>query len=163
MRGQDKNSILETKINDLLKDKSLICVEVSIRTTGGQKNIEVFLAQRDNKGVLQSPTLDTLEEMTDILELFFEAELGNSNFDIILSSPGSNRKLKDKEDFKLFVGRDCKITYVDDDLKSYVVLGNIISCSEDSVLIDCSEINSKNCVETNLSIEFSKIKKASLA
>ena len=71
MLEQDKNFLLREKITKLLDAKDLVCVELSIKNIKGSKTIEVFLAKRDADGILQSPSLDELEEVTDVLELFF--------------------------------------------------------------------------------------------
>lgn len=158
----DKHEALRQKLNKLLEAKKLVCIEISLQNLQRSESAELFVAKRDDKGILQSPSLDELEEVTDVVDLFLQKELERQDLSIALSSPGLERKLKSREDFIYFVGRKIKITFESEDGKIKTAQAIISSSDEKKVELNLYFLNDKEIDNMREVLPYDRIKKASL-
>ena len=138
----DQNNITST-INKYLLEENLELYDINIVNFPNISKIEVF--------VYSSFSLDykTIERLNfQIQRLLEEFNIQKGTYDLIVSSPGIERKLKTKRHFELSIGELVKIKLIDPILEQhahsktehYLLEGYINSVDDNYIIFDSSNI-----------------------
>ena len=157
----DQNNITST-INKYLLEENLELYDINIVNFPNISKIEVF--------VYSSFSLDykTIERLNfQIQRLLEEFNIQKGTYDLIVSSPGIERKLKTKRHFELSVDELVKIKLIEpitvqhahSKTEHYLLEGYINSVGDNHITISSTSINP---FEQNFNIEISNIKNAKI-
>jgi ribosome maturation factor RimP len=109
-------------------------VEVAVVVSHGRRTLRVFIHRRD--GV----TLDGCAKISKAIgPLIDDEDLFRGRYYLEVSSPGAERKLRTKEDFRIFIGSKASVRVRSADGRERDVRGTIESFSGDIVTLHVEE------------------------
>ena len=146
---------IKQQIDSYLKDENLELYDLNIVNFPNISKIEVFIYAVDNLN------LDIATRLNKQLNrLVVDLGIENGSFDMIVSSPGIERKLKSFRHFQLSLGELIKVKLFDPINDIYTFEGVLISVEEKNVILktDISEIEINISNIKNAKIEFKQFK-----
>ena len=160
MKGSEKlkediiNKVREL-VKPILEDKGLKLVDIEF-ITEGKATLKVFIYNPEGTSIddceYVSLRLGALLDIEDLIPYSYNLEI---------SSPGLDRKLKNKEEYEIFKGRDIKIVVKEPIDKKHVLRGELKGLEEDSILIK-EKPEGKNKGERELKIPLENVATAKL-
>ncbi len=148
---------IKQQINSYLKDENLELYDLNIVNFPNISKIEVFIYSVDDVNIDITTRLN--KQLNRLLEdLGFE----KGSFDMIVSSPGIERKLKSFRHFELSVGELIKVKLFNPISNVYTFEGDLISVDEQNIVLktDMTEIKINISNIKNAKIEFKKFKES---
>ncbi len=148
---------IKQQIDSYLKDENLELYDLNIVNFPNISKIEVFIYSVDDVNIDITTRLN--KQLNRLLEdLGFE----KGSFDMIVSSPGIERKLKSFRHFELSVGELIKVKLFNPISNVYTFEGDLISVDEQNIVLktDMTEIKINISNIKNAKIEFKKFKES---
>jgi ribosome maturation factor RimP len=140
---------IQQQIDSYLKDENLELYDLNIVNFPNISKIEVFIYSVEDVNIDITTRLN--KQLNRLVEdLGFE----KGSFDMIVSSPGIERKLKSFRHFELSIGELIKVKLVDPINDIYTFEGDLVSVGEENIVLK-TEI-------TEIEISFSNIKNAKI-
>ncbi len=140
---------IQQQIDSYLKDENLELYDLNIVNFPNISKIEVFIYSVEDVNIDITTRLN--KQLNRLVEdLGFE----KGSFDMIVSSPGIERKLKSFRHFELSIGELIKVKLIDPINDVYTFEGNLVSVGEENIVLK-TEI-------TEIEISFSNIKNAKI-
>ena len=146
---------IKQQIDSYLKDENLELYDLNIVNFPNISKIEVFIYSVDDVNIDITTRLN--KQLNRLLEdLGFE----KGSFDMIVSSPGIERKLKSFRHFELSVGELIKVKLFNPISNVYTFEGDLISVDEQNIVLktDMTEIKINISNIKNAKIEFKQFK-----
>ena len=146
---------IKQQIDSYLKDENLELYDLNIVNFPNISKIEVFIYSVDDVNIDITTRLN--KQLNRLLEdLGFE----KGSFDMIVSSPGIERKLKSFRHFELSVGELIKVKLFNPINNVYTFEGDLISIDEKNIVLkaDMTEIKINISNIKNAKIEFKQFK-----
>ena len=146
---------IQQQIDSYLRDENLELYDLNIVNFPNISKIEVFIYAVDNLN------LDIATRLNKQLNrLVVDLGIENGSFDMIVSSPGIERKLKSFRHFQLSLGELIKVKLFDPINDIYTFEGVLISVEEENIVLktDISEIEINISNIKNAKIEFKQFK-----
>ena len=146
---------IKQQIDSYLKDENLELYDLNIVNFPNNKKIEVFIYSVDDVNIDITTRLN--KQLNRLIEdLGFE----KGSFDMIVSSPGIERKLKSFRHFELSVGELIKVKLFNPINNVYTFEGDLISIDEKNIVLkaDMTEIKINISNIKNAKIEFKQFK-----
>ncbi len=146
---------IKQQIDSYLKDENLELYDLNIVNFPNISKIEVFIYSVDNVNIDITTRLN--KQLNRLIEdLGFE----KGSFDMIVSSPGIERKLKSFRHFELSVGELIKVKLLNPINNVYTFEGDLISIDEKNIVLktDMTEIKINISNIKNAKIEFKQFK-----
>ena len=146
---------IKQQIDSYLKDENLELYDLNIVNFPNISKIEVFIYSVDDVNIDITTRLN--KQLNRLIEdLGFE----KGSFDMIVSSPGIERKLKSFRHFELSVGELIKVKLFNPISNVYTFEGNLMSVDEQNIVLktDMTEIKINISNIKNAKIEFKKFK-----
>ncbi len=146
---------IQQQIDSYLRDENLELYDLNIVNFPNISKIEVFIYSADNVNLDITTRLNKQLNRL-VVDLGFE----NGSFDMIVSSPGIERKLKSFRHFQLSLGELIKVKLFNPINNIYTFEGDLISVEEENIVLktDTSEIEINISNIKNAKIEFKKFK-----
>ena len=146
---------IKQQIDSYLKDENLELYDLNIVNFPNISKIEVFIYSADNVNLDITTRLNKQLNRL-VVDLGFE----NGSFDMIVSSPGIERKLKSFRHFQLSLGELIKVKLFNPINNIYTFEGDLISVEEENIVLktDTSEIEINISNIKNAKIEFKQFK-----
>ena len=146
---------IQQQIDSYLKDENLELYDLNIVNFPNISKIEVFIYSADNVNLDITTRLNKQLNRL-VVDLGFE----NGSFDMIVSSPGIERKLKSFRHFQLSLGELIKVKLFNPINNIYTFEGDLISVEEENIVLktDISEIEINISNIKNAKIEFKQFK-----
>ena len=140
---------IHQQIDSYLKDENLELYDLNIVNFPNISKIEVFIYS------VEDVNIDITTRLNRQLNRLIE-ELGfeKGSFDMIVSSPGIERKLKSFRHFELSIGELIKVKLINPINDVYTFEGDLVSVGEENIVLK-TEI-------TEIEISFSNIKNAKI-
>ena len=139
---------IKQQIDSYLKDENLELYDLNIVNFPNISKIEVFIYSVDDVNIDITTRLN--KQLNRLIEdLGFE----KGSFDMIVSSPGIERKLKSFRHFELSVGELIKVKLFNPINNVYTFEGDLISIDEKNIVLKADMSNIKNA-----KIEFKQFK-----
>ena len=148
-------SEIKKQIDSYLKDENLELYDLNIVNFPNISKIEVFIYSVDDVNIDITTRLN--KQLNRLIEdLGFE----KGSFDMIVSSPGIERKLKSFRHFELSVGELIKVKLFNPINNVYTFEGDLISIDEKNIVLkaDMTEIKINISNIKNAKIEFKQFK-----
>ncbi len=140
---------IQQQIDSYLKDENLELYDLNIVNFPNISKIEVFIYSVEDVNIDITTRLN--RQLNRLVEdLGFE----KGSFDMIVSSPGIERKLKSFRHFELSIGELIKVKLIDPINDVYTFEGDLVSVGEENIVLK-TEI-------TEIEISFSNIKNAKI-
>ena len=146
---------IQQQIDSYLKDENLELYDINIVNFPNITKVEVFIYSVEDVNIEITTRLN--KQLNRLVEdLGFE----KGSFDMIVSSPGIERKLKSFRHFELSVGELIRVKLFNPINDIYTFEGNLISVSGENIILktDISEIKINISNIKNAKIEFKKFK-----
>ena len=146
---------IKQQIDSYLKDENLELYDLNIVNFPNISKIEVFIYSVDDVNIDITTRLN--KQLNRLIEdLGFE----KGSFDMIVSSPGIERKLKSFRHFELSVGELIKVKLFNPINNVYTFEGDLISIDEQNIVLktDMTEIKINISNIKNAKIEFKQFK-----
>ena len=146
---------IKQQIDSYLKDENLELYDLNIVNFPNISKIEVFIYSVDDVNIDITTRLN--KQLNRLIEdLGFE----KGSFDMIVSSPGIERKLKSFRHFELSVGELIKVKLFNPISNVYTFEGDLISIDEQNIVLktDMTEIKINISNIKNAKIEFKQFK-----
>ena len=146
---------IKQHIDSYLKDENLELYDLNIVNFPNISKIEVFIYSVDDVNIDITTRLN--KQLNRLIEdLGFE----KGSFDMIVSSPGIERKLKSFRHFELSVGELIKVKLLNPINNVYTFEGDLISIDEKNIVLktDITEIKINISNIKNAKIEFKQFK-----
>jgi len=146
---------IKQQIDSYLKDENLELYDLNIVNFPNISKIEVFIYSVDDVNIDITTRLN--KQLNRLIEdLGFE----KGSFDMIVSSPGIERKLKSFRHFELSVGELIKVKLFNPISNVYTFEGDLISVDEQNIVLktDMTEIKINISNIKNAKIEFKQFK-----
>ena len=146
---------IKQQIDSYLKDENLELYDINIVNFPNISKIEVFIYSVDDVNIDITTRLN--KQLNRLIEdLGFE----KGSFDMIVSSPGIERKLKSFRHFELSVGELIKVKLFNPISNVYTFEGDLISVDEQNIVLktDMTEIKINISNIKNAKIEFKQFK-----
>ena len=146
---------IKQQIDSYLKDENLELYDLNIVNFPNISKIEVFIYSVDDINIDITTRLN--KQLNRLIEdLGFE----KGSFDMIVSSPGIERKLKSFRHFELSVGELIKVKLFNPISNVYTFEGDLISVDEQNIVLktDMTEIKINISNIKNAKIEFKQFK-----
>ena len=146
---------IKQQIDSYLKDENLELYDLNIVNFPNISKIEVFIYSVDDVNIDITTRLN--KQLNRLIEdLGFE----KGSFDMIVSSPGIERKLKSFRHFELSVGELIKVKLFNPISNVYTFEGDLISVDEQNIVLktDITEIKINIANIKNAKIEFKQFK-----
>ena len=146
---------IQQQIDSYLRDENLELYDLNIVNFPNISKIEVFIYSADNVN------LDITTRLNKQLNrLVVDLGFDNGSFDMIVSSPGIERKLKSFRHFQLSLGELIKVKLFNPINNIYTFEGDLISVEEENIVLktDTSEIEINISNIKNAKIEFKQFK-----
>ena len=146
---------IQQQIDSYLKDENLELYDINIVNFPNITKVEVFIYSVEDVNIETTTRLN--KQLNRLVEdLGFE----KGSFDMIVSSPGIERKLKSFRHFELSVGELIRVKLFNPINDIYTFEGNLISVSGENIILktDISEIKINISNIKNAKIEFKKFK-----
>ncbi len=146
---------IKQQIDSYLKDENLELYELNIVNFPNISKIEVFIYSVDDVNIDITTRLN--KQLNRLIEdLGFE----KGSFEMIVSSPGIERKLKSFRHFQLSVGELIKVKLFNPISNVYSFEGDLISVDEQNIVLktDITEIKINIANIKNAKIEFKQFK-----
>ena len=146
---------IKQQIDSYLKDENLELYDLNIVNFPNISKIEVFIYSVDDVNIDITTRLN--KQLNRLIEdLGFE----KGSFDMIVSSPGVERKLKSFRHFELSVGELIKVKLLNPINNVYTFEGDLISIDEKNIVLktDMTEIKINISNIKNAKIEFKQFK-----
>ena len=146
---------IQQQIDSYLKDENLELYDLNIVNFPNISKIEVFIYSVDDVNIDITTRLN--KQLNRLIEdLGFE----KGSFDMIVSSPGIERKLKSFRHFELSVGELIKVKLFNPINNVYTFEGDLISIDEKNIVLkaDMTEIKINISNIKNAKIEFKQFK-----
>ena len=146
---------IQQQIDSYLRDENLELYDLNIVNFPNISKIEVFIYSADNVNLDITTRLNKQLNRL-VVDLGFE----NGSFDMIVSSPGIERKLKSFRHFQLSLGELIKVKLFNPINNMYTFEGDLISVEEENIVLktDTSEIEINISNIKNAKIEFKQFK-----
>ncbi len=152
-----KNEILP-KVTKLLKEMGYELVDLEIRK-GKSINLEIEIYSK-NKNI----SLKDCEKVSNIISRMLDVEDPIPvSYNLVVSSPGVNRKLKNLKEYEIFSGRDVEVkisNFENYNLKSELSIAKLIGIDKDIVKFDIDGkevwIDISDIIYTKLHFDVSK-------
>jgi len=146
---------IQQQIDSYLRDENLELYDLNIVNFPNISKIEVFIYSADNVNLDITTRLNKQLNRL-VVDLGFE----NGSFDMIVSSPGIERKLKSFRHFQLSLGELIKVKLFNPINNIYTFEGDLISVEEENIVLktDISEIEINISNIKNAKIEFKQFK-----
>ena len=146
---------IQQQIDSYLRDENLELYDLNIVNFPNISKIEVFIYSADNVNLDITTRLNKQLNRL-VVDLGFE----NGSFDMIVSSPGIERKLKSLRHFQLSLGELIKVKLFNPINNIYTFEGDLISVEEENIVLktDISEIEINISNIKNAKIEFKQFK-----
>ena len=146
---------IQQQIDSYLKDENLELYDLNIVNFPNVSKIEVFIYSVEDVNIDITTRLN--KQLNRLVEdLGFE----KGSFDMIVSSPGIERKLKSLRHFELSIGESIKVKLFDPINDIYTFEGDLVSVVEENIVLKTEiaeiEINFSNI--KNAKIEFKQFK-----
>ena len=140
---------IQQQIDSYLKDENLELYDLNIVNFPNISKIEVFIYSVEDVNIDITTRLN--RQLNRLVEdLGFE----KGSFDMIVSSPGIERKLKSFRHFELSIGELIKVKLINPINDAYTFEGDLVSVGEENIVLK-TEI-------TEIEISFSNIKNAKI-
>ena len=146
---------IKQQIDSYLKDENLELYDLNIVNFPNISKIEVFIYSVDDVNIDITTRLN--KQLNRLIEdLGFE----KGSFDMIVSSPGIERKLKSFRHFELSVGELIKVKLFNPISNVYTFEGDLMSVDEQNIVLktDMTEIKINISNIKNAKIEFKQFK-----
>ena len=146
---------IQQQIDSYLKDENLELYDLNIVNFPNISKIEVFIYSVEDVNIEITTRLN--KQLNRLIEdLGFE----KGSFDMIVSSPGIERKLKSLRHFELSVGEVIRVKLFKPINDIYTFEGNLIAVNEENIILktDTSELEINNSNIKNAKIEFKQFK-----
>ena len=146
---------IKQQIDSYLKYENLELYDINIVNFPNISKIEVFIYSVDDVNIDITTRLN--KQLNRLIEdLGFE----KGSFDMIVSSPGIERKLKSFRHFELSVGELIKVKLLNPINNVYTFEGDLISIDENNIVLktDMTEIKINISNIKNAKIEFKQFK-----
>ena len=150
----EEKSELFTEIETLVRSLSLSLVEVTKSERKGGVDMTVILYDRE-----KDITIDELENAYNIIYPRYSVLLGERDLNLVVSSPGLGRNIRDCSEFSVFTGK--RVRLYSTHYSSYVS-GVIESCDGKSVTLSNYLIEDRKESGERTVIEYGTIAKAKL-
>ena len=146
---------IQQQIHSYLKDENLELYDLNIVNFPNISKIEVFIYSDEDVNIEITTRLN--KQLNRLIEdLGFE----KGSFDMIVSSPGIERKLKSLRHFELSVGEVIRVKLFKPINDIYTFEGNLIAVNEENIILktDTSELEINSSNIKNAKIEFKQFK-----
>ena len=146
---------IKQQIDSYLKDENLELYDLNIVNFPNISKIEVFIYSVDDVNIDITTRLN--KQLNRLIEdLGFE----KGSFDMIVSSPGIERKLKSFRHFELSVGELIKVKLFNPISNVYTFEGDLISVDEQNIVLKTDMTETKINISNikNAKIEFKQFK-----
>ena len=146
---------IQQQIDSYLKDENLELYDINIVNFPNITKVEVFIYSVEDVNIEITTRLN--KQLNRLVEdLGFE----KGSFDMIVSSPGIERKLKSFRHFELSVGELIKVKLFNPINNVYTFEGDLISIDEKNIVLkaDMTEIKINISNIKNAKIEFKQFK-----
>jgi len=146
---------IQQQIDSYLKDENLELYDLNIVNFPNISKIEVFIYSVEDVNIEITTRLN--KQLNRLIEdLGFE----KGSFDMIVSSPGIERKLKSLRHFELSVGEVIRVKLFKPINDIYTFEGNLIAVNEENIILktDTSELEINSSNIKNAKIEFKQFK-----
>ena len=146
---------IQQQIASYLKDENLELYDLNIVNFPNISKIEVFIYSVEDVNIEITTRLN--KQLNRLIEdLGFE----KGSFDMIVSSPGIERKLKSLRHFELSVGEVIRVKLFKPINDIYTFEGNLIAVNEENIILktDTSELEINSSNIKNAKIEFKQFK-----
>ena len=146
---------IKQQIDSYLKDENLELYDLNIVNFPNISKIEVFIYSVDDVNIDITTRLN--KQLNRLIEdLGFE----KGSFDMIVSSPGIERKLKSFRHFELSVGELIKVKLLNPINNVYTFEGDLISVDEQNIVLKTDMTETKINISNikNAKIEFKQFK-----
>ena len=146
---------IQQQIDSYLKDENLELYDLNIVNFPNISKIEVFIYSDEDVNIEITTRLN--KQLNRLIEdLGFE----KGSFDMIVSSPGIERKLKSLRHFELSVGEVIRVKLFNPINDIYTFEGNLIAVNEENIILktDTSELEIYSSNIKNAKIEFKQFK-----
>jgi len=146
---------IQQQIDSYLRDENLELYDLNIVNFPNISKIEVFIYSVEDVNIEITTRLN--KQLNRLIEdLGFE----KGSFDMIVSSPGIERKLKSLRHFELSVGEVIRVKLFKPINDIYTFEGNLIAVNEENIILktDTSELEINSSNIKNAKIEFKQFK-----
>lgn len=156
MQNIQKDNAVIKDIDNCIKSLEMSCVDVNEHKNSSQSYIfTVYLVKKDGSEV----NTDDLSGAYNLIYPFLQMSRNCKNISLEVSSPGSERKIKDAYEFSHFKGKHIRVY---DEKKDVWVYGTIESASDKALFLSGAFNDKEREISEDLSIDFENIKKANL-
>lgn len=134
--------IIEPIIQLIAKELSLIVLETTFNKEGSRFFLRIFIYKQD------APiTINDCSTMSRMLSAELDrGDLISVPYNLEVSSPGTNKKLKNPIEYQVFKGMPVKIVFKKaETAENKVVFGNLIGLSDDNTSVIIEKDNNNNC------------------
>lgn len=126
---QDTTTRIRGFVDELIAHTQLFVVDVNLRGRKGSQVIEVFVDSEEALNV------DRLAEISRELGFLLETEdVIKGKYNLIVSSPGVDRPLKDVRQYRKNIGRSFNVTVAREG-ESEVVRGTLVDVEEEHIVL----------------------------
>ncbi len=156
LSNEEIRQLIWEKSNEVAVKMGLEIFDISIRGTRKNKIVEIII---DNLNDYVS--IGDCERFSRAIEPWLdELNVFDSSYDLVVSSPGLNRKLRDRNDYIRFKGKLAKFTLKEDEAKVVTIVGYINDVNDETLNViekesqKIIEIPLNNIEKANLEIDF---------
>jgi len=152
LTNEEIRQLIWEKSSEVAAKIGLEIFDISIRGTRKNKTVEIVI---DNLNDYVS--IGDCERFSRSIEPWLdELNIFDSSYDLVVSSPGLDRKLRDRNDYIRFKGKLAKFTLKGDEAKAVTIIGYIDDVNDE--ILKVKEKESKRVVE----IPLNDVQKANL-
>jgi ribosome maturation factor RimP len=121
---------VEEAVSQAAEKAGYLIYETGILLRGENSHITVKIDS------LEGISHDDCQKFSDELSAILDDNDILPNYSLEISSPGMNRKLRDRDDFVRFSGSTVKVNFVQEDGSNRSVTGKLISVEEDELKVE---------------------------
>ncbi|MEJ5284932.1 MAG: hypothetical protein ACP5Q5_01560 [Brevinematia bacterium] len=127
-------------VNETVSEMGFVCVEVNISLSKNTKKLMVVIYKNDG-----SISMNDCADVSNVLRRRLDIDIAgfSDNYDLIVESPGANRKLRNLKEVEIFKDREIEF-FVKPVLKikENKIIGKVLSVMDEKIKIQ-SEIENK--------------------
>ncbi len=127
-------------VNETVSEMGFVCVEVNISLSKNTKKLMVVIYKNDG-----SISMNDCADVSNVLRRRLDIDIAgfSDNYDLIVESPGANRKLRNLKEVEIFKDREIEF-FVKPFLKikENKIIGKVLSVIDEKIKIQ-SEVENK--------------------
>ncbi len=124
-------------VKETLSEIGFICVEANIQLSKNSKKLIVVIYKNDGQ-----VSMDDCSMVSNVLRRRLDIDIKDfsNNYDLIVESPGANRKLKNLNEINIFKDREIEFFLKPHlTIKENRILGRVISIENDNIKIETED------------------------